>query len=438
MRKCLLLFVMGLVAQLSFGQSEPVITLTAEVDGQSRTLELGSAVPDNHFTVDWGDGNIVEGGTAAAAYDGWDNAVSLVGVPLGQGNIKIYATGGVNHFDCVSKVGGTGITALDVTKAVDLTDLSANGNKLTTLDLSKCVNLTKVDASNNSLESINLTGLSALTSLTLTSNKLTAFDGSQVPGLTTLYLSKNPMSSLDLSNNTKLKNIYLLDMGLESLTVGNNTTDKLYMSVNNNKLTSLDLAGATGLANGRLFAMNNQLTELKYQKIGTANLSGNKFTLATLPTANITTLTYAPQQPMEIGDIAETIDLSAQNNITGLAAGPQATTYAWYLEDGTALVTGTDYTEEAGKFTFVKVPTAKVYCTMTTAALPKFTGANIFKTTLATVTATTGVERVSSDVDDLVEVYGLDGVYMGKQPLGTLKHGVYVVRLNNKTVKVVR
>ena len=77
-------------------------------------------------------------------------------------------------------------------------------------------------------------------------------------------------------------------MGLTSLTVGEKQAAGFYLSVNNNKLTTLDRRQATGLENkGRLFAMNNNLTELLYDKIGTANLAGNKFTFATLPTRNI-------------------------------------------------------------------------------------------------------------------------------------------------------
>lgn len=102
-------------------------------------------------------------------------------------------------------------------------------------------------------------------------------------------------------------------MGLTSLTVGEKQAAGFYLSVNNNKLTTLDPRQATGLENkGRLFAMNNNLTELLYDKIGTANLVGNKFTFATLPTRNIKTLTYAPQQPMEIALNGSSVDLSAQ------------------------------------------------------------------------------------------------------------------------------
>lgn len=89
-------------------------------------------------------------------------------------------------------------------------------------------------------------------------------------------------------------------MGLTSLTVGEKQAAGFYLSVNNNKLTTLDLRQATGLGNkGRLFAMNNNLTELLYDKIGTANLAGNKFTFATLPTRNIKTLPMRRSNPWE-------------------------------------------------------------------------------------------------------------------------------------------
>ena len=416
----------------------PLITLTAEVDGAARTFEFGSGVADNKISIDWGDGNIVDGATIADVFDGW-TTTPVTGTPVGSGEIKIYATGAVTYFDCISKVDGPGITKLDVSNATDLTELYANGNKLTTFDGSKLAKLTKLELHNNSLTEVNLP--SSLTTLKLDNNQLTSFDGSNCTLVTTLYLSNNNLGTLDVSMMPALKSLYALNCGLTSVNAPLKVA-KAYISVNNNKLETLDMSEATGLESGSLFAIGNNLTEVKLPnvKVKAVNISNNKFTLATIPaTANVTTLTYAPQQDMEIADIDGTIDLSAQNNLTGFATEAKPTVYAWYAEDGTALVAGTDYTEDAGKFTFVKEQAQKVYCTMTTEALPKFTGANIFKTIAVTVkVAATGIENIEAGAALTGDIYSVDGKLIKRgADLSDMQKGLYIIKTaTGKTVKV--
>ena len=421
---------------------EPVITLTAEVAEAERTFEFGSAVEgENKISIDWGDGTIVEGATITGVYDGWETT-PVTGTPKGNGEIKIYATGAICYFDCVSKVDGPGITKLDVSKATELTELYANGNKLTSFDASMLEKLSKVYLNNNLLTGASLP--SSVTYLNISNNKLASFDGGSLTSVTTLYLSDNALGTLDVSNMPALKSLYAINCGLTSFNAGALTTAKAYISVNNNLLETLDVSEATGLENGSLFAMGNNLTEIKLPsvKVKAVNISKNKFTLATIPaTANVTTLTYAPQQDMVIEDINETIDLSAQNNLTGFAAEAKATVYTWYAEDGTALVAGTDYTEEAGKFTFIKEQTQKVYCTMTTEALPKFTGANVFKTTAVAVTAVaSGIENIEASAALVGDIYSVDGKLIKRgAAVSEMPKGLYIVKTTaGKAVKVVR
>lgn len=429
---------------ISGGSTEPqtpIITLTADVDGAIRTFEFGSGVADNKISIDWGNGTIVEEATIAGVYDGWEVPVTVIsGTPVGSGEIKIYATGAVTYFDCVSKVDGPGITKLDVSNAAELTELYANGNKLTTFDGSKLTKLSKVYLNNNQLTSLSLP--ESVTYINLQNNKLTSFDGSKLPLVTSLYISDNTgLGTLDVSGMPALKSLYALNCGLTSVNAPLKVA-KSYISVNNNKLETLDVTEATGLENGSLLAMGNNLTEVKLPnvKVKAVNISKNKFTLATIPaTANVTTLTYAPQQEMEIADIDGTIDLSAQNNLTGFATEAKPTVYAWYAEDGTALVAGTDYTEDAGKFTFVKEQAQKVYCTMTTEALPKFTGTNIFKTIAVAVKATaTGIENIESDAAMTGDIYSVDGKLIKRGAnLTDMQKGLYIIKTAaGKTVKV--
>ncbi len=420
---------------------EPVITLTAEVDGAERTFEFGSAVEgENKISIDWGDGTIVEGATITGVYDGWETT-PVTGTPKGNGEIKIYATGAICYFDCVSKVDGPGITKLDVSKATELTELYANGNKLTSFDASMLEKLSKVYLNNNLLTGASLP--SSVTYLNISNNKLASFDGGSLTSVTTLYLSDNALGTLDVSNMPALKSLYAINCGLTSFNAGALTTAKAYISVNNNLLETLDVSEATGLENGSLFAMGNNLTEVKLPnvKVKAVNISKNKFTLATIPaTANVTTLTYAPQQDMVIEDINETIDLSAQNNLTGFAAEAKATVYTWLTEAGDTLVAGTDYTEEAGKFTFIKEQAQKVYCTMTTEALPKFTGASIFKTVAVAVTAVaSGIENVEA-AELAGDIYSVDGKLIKRgAAVSEMPKGLYIVKTAaGKAVKVIR
>ena len=215
-------------------------------------------------------------------------------------------------------------------------------------------------------------------------------------------------------------------MGLTSLTVGEKQAAGFYLSVNNNKLTTLDLRQATGLENkGRLFAMNNNLTELLYDKIGTANLAGNKFTFATLPTRNIKNLTYAPQQPMGIALNGSSVDLSAQ----------QADTYTWYDTDGEELTAGVDYKAEAGKFTFLKTPAKPVYCVLERARFPKFAGSNVFKTTAVQPVGTAIKGASAAEPVAAPAWFTPDGTFVGTgRP--NLPAGLYIVKSGRKVTKV--
>lgn len=421
---------------------DPTITLTAEVvEGTERTFEFASAVAGTKVSIDWGDGNIVEAATLEE-FDGW-NQSEVKGIPVGKGEIKIYATDDLCYFSCVSRVDGPGITKLDVSKATELTELYANGNKLTSVDVSMLSKLEKLYLNNNSLTEVKDLPAS-LTYLQLANNKLTSFDGSKLTAVSSLYLSDNNLGTLDVSDMPALKSLYAINCGLTSFTAGALTTPKASISVNNNLLETLDVSEATGLENGSLFAMGNNLTEVKLPdvKVKAVNISKNKFTLATIPaTANVGTLTYAPQQDMAIEDIEKTIDLSSQNNLVGFAAEAQPTVYTWYAEDGTALAAGTDYTEEAGKFTFIKEQTQKVYCTMTTEALPKFTGANIFKTVAVTVKSVdTGIDNVEAAEELTGDIYAVDGKLIKRNAsVADMPKGLYIVKTAaGKAIKVIR
>ena len=184
--------------------------------------------------------------------------------------------------------------------------------------------------------------------------------------------------------------------------------------------------------------------------------------MATLPALPCKTYTYAPQNAMQIAaevKAGETVDLSAQNHIPGLAESPQTTTYTWMTEKGTALVAGTDYTEEEGVFTFLTKQDLPVYCEMTTEAFPKFSGSNTFKTTTTLVEGGSSIEGTRHNAPVItatrgnvlitglangcdVKVYNLSGQTIAVQTSTgnavnfSLEPGLYIVKANHISCKV--
>ena len=385
MKKSLRSFIFILFCLSMNAQTNPNIEFTAGVDGNERNLYVAVNKAGVKLQIDWGNGNLVETEEIAIA-DEYGSTTTITGVPTGTGVIKIYGEG-IASFDCSSRVDGAQVTSIDVSNAPDLADLSVYTNSLTTLDVSKNVNLTKLTCYNNPITILDLSANTKLTSLNAQNMELTEIDLSQNTALTTIYLSNNNLTNVDLSNNTELASLYLLNTGLTSIDLSNN--DKLtYASLNSNQLTTLDVTGCDALES--LFCMSNQLTSLYADNVTkSVNCSKNNFTLATLPALPCKTYNYAPQNAMPIAEsiaIGKALDLSAQNNITGLAGEPQTTTYTWYTQNGEVLDPATYYTEKDGVFTFIAAPAQPVYCVMESNAFPKFSGSNTFKTTEITVT----------------------------------------------------
>lgn len=393
-----------------------VVKFTAPAE--ERTIELGLKAAGK-IKVDWGDGNLKEE-EATGAYDGWDvPSTKFTGTPAGE--VKVYAEGLI-YFEAITKaVNNNGITAIDVTNATELEDLEVNSNNIVSIDLSKNTALKSLNIATNDLTSIDLSANTALTKVTMNDNKLTDFKLAN--GVQTIYLSNNPLGTLDLSPYTTIKSLYALNCGLTSVNLGENNVAKCYFSLNNNKLTTIDASKQTELKNGSLLLLNNNLTEVKLPAaVKTLNVTGNKFTLASLyalaNSSAITNITAASMQDMVIADaINESIDLSEQAIL-----GENASTIKWLQKDGTELVEGTDYTVEKGVYTFIKAQNDSVYATLqNTVALPKLTTA--IKTTLAKVTpvVANSINTVATGRKSGV-VYNLKG-----QRIAAPRKGLYIM-----------
>ena len=317
MERKLLFLLLFCIATIVNAKSEPIITLNVEPDGSERTLEFEVSTPNTKLFIDWGDGTLIETDVIQMP-DPYANATVVVGIPKGEGLIKIYGEN-IVYFGCTSKVGEAQVTAVDLTKATELTELYVNTNKLSTLDISKNRKLQKLYCYSNPLKSINLSENIALTYINCNDIETESLDISKCIDLETIYCNNNKLKALDISKNTKLKSLYCLNNQLKSINFSNNANLD-YISVNNNLLTSIDVTPCTALR--YLYCMGNQISEIKVGNIGkTLNCSKNKLTFATLPATAMGSYTYAPQEVLSIAEeiaINKELDLSAQNNIKGI------------------------------------------------------------------------------------------------------------------------
>ena len=455
MKKFFTLLLAVISTMTAFAQTEPAIELQAEVDGNTRTFSIGLGV-EGTVQIDWGNGEKVSS-EVIPAYDDY-NQVNIYGTVSGDGKVKIYGDN-IVYFECSSRVDGAQVLSLDVTKATTLKDLTANTNKLTSIDLTKNTELTKLTINNNQLTNIDISKCTQLTTLDITNNLLAAIDITKNLALQTLRIGQNKLAGeLDLSTNPTIMSVYALKNELTSVKIGNNTASKPTFSFNENKLTSFDASGIKDAGNATLFLISNQLTEitLPSTKMKSINISKNNFTIATLPATTVAkTLTYAPQADYAIAEtykVGDVLDLSSLTNAT------LNTQFQVMKSDKTPLTEGTDYTIADGKITFLTAQDA-VYITMTSTLYPKFTGTNIYKTTVTKVEGSTGINAVTAQgvkistagneisisglsQGDAVTVANLGGAVVANFHANSANahvqaaKGLYIVSINGKAIKV--
>lgn len=457
MKKFFTLLLAVISTMTAFAQTEPAIELQAEVDGNTRTFSIGLAT-EGTVQIDWGGNGEKVTSEVIPAFSG-NNWVNVSGTISGDGKVKIYGDN-IVYFECTSRVDGAQVLSLDVTKATALKDLTAYTNKLASIDLTKNTELEKLTIYSNQLTSIDISKCTKLTTLDITNNLLTAIDITKNQALQTLKIGQNKLTGdLDLSTNPTIKSVYALTNELTSIKIGNNTASKPYFSFNYNKLTSIDASGINDAKNAILFLIGNQLTEIKLPsaQMKTLNISKNNFTLATLPDATTAAkgFTYAPQNDYVIAEsykVGDVLDLSSQTSAT------LNTQFAVYKSDKTALTEGTDYTVADGKITFLTTQDA-VYITMTSTLYPKFTGTNIYKTTVTKVEGSTGINAVTAQgvkvstagneisisglsQGDAVTVANLGGAVVANFHANSANahvqaaKGLYIVSINGKAIKV--
>ena len=96
------------------------------------------------------------------------------------------------------------IEEIDLGNNINLESVWLSDNKLTNIDLSKNINIKYLDLSDNQLSSIDVSNLKKLIAIGIINNKLTNIDLSNNIELKEVQIEGNNLSTLDLSNNTQL------------------------------------------------------------------------------------------------------------------------------------------------------------------------------------------------------------------------------------------
>ena len=144
----------------------------------------------------------------------------------------------LRYLDC----GGNKLTALDLSKSPELTELYCSSNKLTALDLSANKKLQKINAQTNALTTLDTRNLPELTYLNLQANfDLKAIDVSKSTKLEFLNVAQGKLTSLNVKNNRMLVELYVFLNQLTALDVRSNYLLKK-LNCYENQLTALDLS----------------------------------------------------------------------------------------------------------------------------------------------------------------------------------------------------
>ena len=158
---------------------------------------------------------------------------------------------------------GNNLTALDVSKNVNLTYLDCSSIQLTTLDISKNVNLKQLRCLYNKLKALDVSKNVNLTYLNCSSNQLTTLDISKNVNLTNLYCGSNQLTTLDISKNVNLKGLYCRENKLAIIDISKNVNlNNLYCD--SNQLTNLDISKNINLTS--LDCDRNKLSVLDVSK----------------------------------------------------------------------------------------------------------------------------------------------------------------------------
>ena len=381
----------------------------AEGKTKSFAVALKPGAAPAKIRIDWGDGNIVESDVEIAVYDIYGVPTSLQGKPVGTGVVRLFGPD-IASLDITlnAKLDEEKVTEIDVTNAPELIDLTAASNDIEAVDFSRNPRLERVSLTNNRLTQADFSANPDILRIELINNSVSTIALPDEPKVEYLQLNGNPLGRLDISGMPKLKSLYAVGCGLTEFVSGDNT-----------ELKTLSLRGL-GLSNkGSLSATDNKLTELKWSEFPrTVNIDRNCFALDKLPVPENTPYkyTYGGQTVAVPATVDGQLDLSAQATLTGLADGPQPTSFTVVAmgDEPAELAEGTDYTIDNGVITFSRAFDS-VVVRMSTQAFPATVAAPAVTTPFGVAVATAICKPAVAGATPH-EVFSLQGVPMGSEP----------------------
>lgn len=351
-------------------RADEVTLTTALSTGSELQLALNA---DLRVTLEWGNGSsqtvICDGSLQSYTVQDADLTISSV-----SGKItSLY-------------VQGNSLTALDVSKAINLKTLLAADNQLTTLDLSNVQDLVTLDVQGNQLTNISLSAATSVKDVNVASNQITnnlGFSSSARPtflvaagnqigsapsssvlrSLRTYWMQNNNLSSiLRMTYSTNLRSLCVSNNSLPSLTLPDTPllTD---IWVDNNKLTKLDLSGAPKIV--YVSADHNSLGTITWDSdcsktLEYAYLQNNALFVNSMPTlSSLEGYCIMPQGEYEMDedyyDLNTGIDLSSLLLRNGWNRSiTSGSVYTFTEVDGKTLTSGTDYDMTSARvFTFL-------------------------------------------------------------------------------------
>ena len=189
---------------------------------------------------------------------------------------------GIEHFTALKGLycHNTGITTLDVSKNVLLTELFCGGTGIITLDVSNNKKLIYLNCDDTGITTLDVSNNEQLIYLSCYSTGITTLDVRKNDQLTELYCSHTGITTLDVSNNKQLTELICYNTGITTLDISKNK-QLTELDCNNTSITTLNVRN------------NEQLTKLicDHTGITTLDISKNKqLTLLYCYNTGITTM----------------------------------------------------------------------------------------------------------------------------------------------------
>ena len=204
---------------------------------------MGDGIDDNDLVLTSaisGVTSITLSGLNISNFDGLEGFTSLqefvISNNIATTNFSINFSGNT-QLDDISIVGAPFLTGVNVEQNVLLTRLqvATQGNLFTSIDISKNINLTQLSVFDNQLTSINTDNNLKINFLIVRSNPMTTLNVSHLNLLETLVTFDTQIEILDLSNNNNLTTLLAENGSLQSINLNNGSNSLFsYIDLRNN------------------------------------------------------------------------------------------------------------------------------------------------------------------------------------------------------------